>query len=471
MKRKTLYLLLFAYLLFTNNFLHAAPCDVTAPSIYVTNYTPGPNNTCIITFDFSILVDANGGNKYVGFHLWPASGYPNPNFETANGTSTANVTSNGTQPPLATLLVDNFAATPTLYTTYAVESPNQYNVNYQTGATLVLGGNTVIGGVTYRLYTFKNMQITYPGPCTGSINLIGESWSAQSAGSTPRAGCQTAGIDITLNTPTVSSVFVCDPVYNDPNQSNRVVITFTNPSNTTVTYTYAIYRDTNGDHLYTEGIDLLVSGPATPPALAPNGSYSTGFITINNSTLQEKYADLFVVVSNIVSGTTTQENSIISRISNNCQALPVNFGAIRAINKNDQLIIDWQALTEENVKEYVVQASKDGANWKDIGKISSKAANGSSTDTLLYQLVIGMPLSLGAISIALLLLLPAFKNRKLRISLMAIITILLITNACTKQSKEETSVSKQDTIYIRIAQFDNEGSAPTYSKIVKVVKE
>ncbi len=61
--------------------------------------------------------------------------------------------------------------------------------------------------------------------------------------------------------------------------------------------------------------------------------------------------------------------------------LPVTFGDIQAYQKNQDLQVDWQILTEANIKLYEVERSTDGQNFTQIGTVASK---GNSTVVLNY---------------------------------------------------------------------------------------
>lgn len=149
--------------------------------------------------------------------------------------------------------------------------------------------------------------------------------------------------------------------------------------------------------------------------------------------------------------------------------LPAKFGAMKAISENGKLIVDWQTLMEKDVKEFVVEASKDGKNWHAVGRVNSKALNGTTTDTQSYQLVVNSSLALGAISLALLLLIPSFRSRLLRAAL-GVVVIVMVVAACSKQDKV-TDVKNSETMFVRIAQYDINSTQPAYSKAILVVKQ
>lgn len=76
-----------------------------------------------------------------------------------------------------------------------------------------------------------------------------------------------------------------------------------------------------------------------------------------------------------VGGTTTNINFGIYQAS----TTPVNFGSVMAKMLNGQLMVNWVSETETNNHHYDIELSKDGQNFTKIGSVSSKAANGNSS--------------------------------------------------------------------------------------------
>lgn len=63
---------------------------------------------------------------------------------------------------------------------------------------------------------------------------------------------------------------------------------------------------------------------------------------------------------------------------------PVTWLSISAYAINNQVNIDWQTATEWNSRDFTVQHSVDGANWKNIGTL---AAAGNSNQVIRYQFI------------------------------------------------------------------------------------
>ncbi|MGN7786041.1 hypothetical protein ACTJIJ_16040 [Niabella sp. 22666] len=150
------------------------------------------------------------------------------------------------------------------------------------------------------------------------------------------------------------------------------------------------------------------------------------------------------------------------------EALPVTFGTVTAAFENGALIVNWTSVTETNNDYFDVEASADGANFISIGKVDSKAANGTSFETLNYKFTKDNSTGVIAAGIALLLAgAGLLKVRRARFAILAIsLGIGVFVAGCNKNKREVLAEGK---LYIRIAQVDKDGTR-SYSKVVTVVK-
>src|SRR5690606_18361945 len=72
--------------------------------------------------------------------------------------------------------------------------------------------------------------------------------------------------------------------------------------------------------------------------------------------------------------------------------LPVSLSSFTAsIGANGQSKLIWSTSSESNNKGFDILRSTDGANFEVIGSVSSKALNGNSNETLLYEYVDANP--------------------------------------------------------------------------------
>ncbi|SDE07374.1 hypothetical protein [Niabella drilacis] len=149
-------------------------------------------------------------------------------------------------------------------------------------------------------------------------------------------------------------------------------------------------------------------------------------------------------------------------------SLPVTFEKITAVRDNNQIKINWTTASETNCKEYVVEGSRDNVNWTAIGKLDSKAVNGTSSTPLDYSLSIGLPVAMAALGMGGLFLLTLVRSRWARA--LVLVVIVLAAGACLKDG-QTVDVEKGAVGYVRIAQYDKDSNTPHYSKVIKVVND
>ncbi|GAB3007332.1 hypothetical protein GCM10027051_03960 [Niabella terrae] len=151
-------------------------------------------------------------------------------------------------------------------------------------------------------------------------------------------------------------------------------------------------------------------------------------------------------------------------------ALWVHFGEISAIFRDQQLRVSWESLKEQNNDHFEIEGSKDGVTFTSLATVASKATDGNSDTPLNYEWVSGK--ATGYLFAASMLIgLAAFcgprRRRKLLLPMALILVFVGIGVGCKKNSGE---IEAQGDYYIRIAQFDKDGTT-TYSKVIKVVRE
>ncbi|MBO9595383.1 MAG: hypothetical protein J7599_20950 [Niabella sp.] len=147
-------------------------------------------------------------------------------------------------------------------------------------------------------------------------------------------------------------------------------------------------------------------------------------------------------------------------------ALPVSFGSFRATLKNEQLVFHWSTETETNNDHFLVQVSADGANWKTVQTVQSKAMAGNSHAALEYAVAI--PLATLGLSAGFLLLGVVASNCRRRALAVAAFLVCFLIFACRKNDRIESA--ETGTLYARLVQVDKDGTERV-SKIIQVVQE
>lgn len=152
--------------------------------------------------------------------------------------------------------------------------------------------------------------------------------------------------------------------------------------------------------------------------------------------------------------------------------LPVKFGPISARNIGNSLEINWITEQEKNNDHFEIYISKDGKKFVKIDDVTSKAADGSSDQSLSYQYTttLSRAMSIAGISFAMLGLLAfGFKRKHQILSLCVVMSgIAMCAISCSKNDASYNP-GNSDKIFVKIVQVDKDGHSDE-SKTVTVYK-
>lgn len=199
----------------------------------------------------------------------------------------------------------------------------------------------------------------------------------------------------------------------------------------------------------------------------PLPSYEFTEISANISGTGNTLDLQFICHSN---GSSTEELAIDNFRVFDGASLPVTFGQVKSVIKNNELVIDWETLHEDNNDHFIIEASADGQLFKKIGTVKSTAHDGRSDMTIYYTfsvqsgnqslaLMIGLSGLMGLLFFA--------KRKRQWIAAVAAVGILGFIS-CNKNPV--ANPDNDNNVFIRIAQVDKDGSV-SYSKVVTTVKE
>ncbi|MDQ8004202.1 MAG: hypothetical protein REI64_05335 [Pedobacter sp.] len=141
--------------------------------------------------------------------------------------------------------------------------------------------------------------------------------------------------------------------------------------------------------------------------------------------------------------------------------LPVAFEGLSAKIQGGNLIVDWNTVSEKDNDKFVVQGSSDGKTWMDLGTVATKAPGGNSSVKIAYSFSRQWgDTILAGFGLLGLLLLPAVRNRLMRVGMLIVVVSMVV--ACAKdndgfQGLEDGSRAGKAT-YIRVAQVDKDGA-------------
>lgn len=152
--------------------------------------------------------------------------------------------------------------------------------------------------------------------------------------------------------------------------------------------------------------------------------------------------------------------------------LPVELSGLSARLVAGKLLVDWRTLGESNCDRFVVEASVDGRVWKEMGTVVSKAAGGNSSVALEYSFAVPVAgLSLAGFGLLGLLLLPAVRNRWMKLGMVLLVGCAVY--GCAKQGLDGKDMEGLDRagaqLYVRLAQIDKDGTV-NYSEVVLAKK-
>ncbi|MCF3109492.1 hypothetical protein LL912_11985 [Niabella sp. CC-SYL272] len=156
--------------------------------------------------------------------------------------------------------------------------------------------------------------------------------------------------------------------------------------------------------------------------------------------------------------------------------LPVQFESVTAIATDDDLLVNFTTLEENNNDHFNIQASGNGTDFQTIATIKSKHAGAVFTGATTYSVRTDkngnmVLLGLSVLAAAALGFGGARRNRKIFMS--AVLCYVLIGMAavsCRRNSAEIAPVEGSQKAFIRIEQVDADGHS-SYSKVVAVVKK
>ncbi|MGC4233937.1 MAG: right-handed parallel beta-helix repeat-containing protein [Niabella sp.] len=152
-------------------------------------------------------------------------------------------------------------------------------------------------------------------------------------------------------------------------------------------------------------------------------------------------------------------------------ALPVVFGNISAIWRNETIYVSWETLSETNNHHFEIEFSTDGVHFKKAATVLSKATGGNTSVPLHYELRLPANEATVLIGSAVLIcagLLLAGKRRQ-RTTLLPVLALAAMFFSCNRKDIALETLSGQQ-LYVRLVQVDIDGTKAG-SKVVHVVRE
>ncbi|WP_114793158.1 hypothetical protein U0035_02980 [Niabella yanshanensis] len=147
-------------------------------------------------------------------------------------------------------------------------------------------------------------------------------------------------------------------------------------------------------------------------------------------------------------------------------ALPVTFGSITASVTNENGLVTWETLSENNNDHFEVQVSTDGKAFTTVASVVSKAPGGSSDKTITYEAGLNFKDAAATAGMYLAsLLLLGVAHVKRRRFVPALMLALGVAGGLGCSKNNNGIPVDGEKYYLRIAQVDKDGGR-TFSKIV-----
>ncbi|MFV0605402.1 MAG: hypothetical protein ACK5NK_06115 [Niabella sp.] len=241
-----------------------------------------------------------------------------------------------------------------------------------------------------------------------------------------------------------------------------------------IAFDYAIL-DTDGDGTF-DYLDWDSDGDGCADAIEGSADFRQNDLKTSTTAVNFQLVNSVNTTTGVPLGTGLPQGIGVSRdpLVNFCNIiLPVHYGAITAVRNGSSLVLNWETLIEQNNDHFEIEASTDGKTFTKIGELNSKAVDGNSNELISYSFVkTGMSTSLGVSALAVSFLLVLFQrnNREKVYSVVVLIAgVSIFMIACNKPSSEVIE-GKKETVYVKIAQIDKDGTK-TYSRIITAVNE
>ncbi len=370
MKKIILFLPAF-FIIMMNESLYAQ-CDLKDVVISIQG-TSQAGADCQTTFNLSLKLKNNGGNKTVVIQAWKEADYPNfwgVNCSNNHSPQGNDLRLNGTGPfPFLNIAFD--IATQTVIG----------SASYPGGGVTLGSGYTISAGTAdaqgFFPIALSNLTVIVPNQqCGNGVTIKADVWSSQGAlNSQWTPHCVICNNIYAFNYPVVTAQLNCLVPRN-----YFVRIQNINTAQTIVS-SWRAYRDENSNGLL-DLTDPLVDDQSTNlQTIASGGAYVSGFIPYTGNTLPP------AINKNLIIEVITQGlgNFQYALAANGCSPLPVRFTSFTASRNRDFVNVRWETQTEQQSASFVLERLTGMGGWQTVAVIPSRAAGGNSNTPLDYQ--------------------------------------------------------------------------------------
>jgi hypothetical protein len=384
----------------------SAQCDLAIANLVISPAADPVQLTltkCEYKFNASFDITTNSGFKYLFFHSWLASDYPNPALFNCGGSTPA--ADPGTALQLGTAIDQagksildfgfinlnslTFPAGVMVDVSANIATGNQYPNNSNGG---IVALNTAQSAYITRSTTDPNvlhfeingLTVVVAGTCGTAISVKTDIWGSNANGSGQpganskiKAQCYICGLQHTFNDPTIALTKHCTTA------PFGYEVGLTTSNTIPLTVQYKVYMD-NLDQVKQPGTSdplIYTSGNISLSASTP---YNSGVVTLPNPyCCVDPWAQYGIYVEVTIQGFANSIGSVI--VEEACATLPIKLRSFTAARNRSEVLLKWETETEENSKEFAVQRKLGNGPWVTVGNVQSKAINGTSTLPLSYE--------------------------------------------------------------------------------------
>jgi hypothetical protein len=366
MKKLLLFLTLVISATVDNN--SAAQCVISDSKVRSIQVDP---SNCEFTFDLSWTQEVNNGNKFAYIHIWTQPAYHTPavNWADMYRNPVAYPKNADLVNTLATFVIDeNSSANPLIGTVYHPDET--YVLPQQTDLSVV---KVHLNNTLIERMTLQNIKLKLPS-CTGAQTILYDIWTSQAANGR-NVSCAVQGANLVINEIKPIGIISCVMP-----RKFQVFIQNAGPAVDSVKY------DVHLDYAPFGIINLTdtVVFQSEYIVLPANGSYLSPVTEYFPYSNRLPSANMPLIIEVTVP---LRPNTTTARMENGCGPLSVKFNFFTVQRKKDNIVLNWQTVTEQNNRGFEIERRLFGNEYKTIAFVPSKARNGNSNILINYSYV------------------------------------------------------------------------------------
>ena len=346
--------------LFTANKLQAQ-CTVSEPVVGNIQKVG-----CTFTFDLSFNLSGNGGNKVTAIYIYNTADYTAlpSTFYGQNGNHVPSSAELNAAKALAVIKI-NTDSTKTVYNYQKVSGGYERPTSMKSNLDYTVSPSGQV--------TIQDIQLSFP-TCNSQITLNADVLSSQSP-DLSSVGCIAKGLSFSPNEPIIRVANIgCGG-------TRQIATTFITAQSRDIRFQF--FKDVAPFGQFTSADTASANAVSDPyyttTQLNSNGEYSSVGnynYTVNNG---EQFNVWVVAYADGV------PNISADIATNSCIPLAATFRSFSAVRSNQNVLVKWETVLEENNRGFYVQRQSGSGEWQNVAFVATQAPNGSSASLLTYS--------------------------------------------------------------------------------------